>query len=356
MRLFLIVLLTVIWLFVACDKNPSGSKVEKKAQSVGAFIVNEGNFGKGNGSLSFYSFKDQSIQNDVFATINKRPLGDTPNSMTVWDTLGFIVVNNSNKIEVISLKSWKSVKTIEMSGGSSPRNLAVVSDQKAYVTNLYANNVAVIDLKSLSLSGKTITVGANPEEIVVLSGKAYVANSGFGSGNTISVIDAGSDKVVRTIKVGDNPTSLIIDEDNEINVLCTGRWPAWGDSTDKGTNGGVYVIDPVKGVVVDSIKITGHPSELSYGGNDLGFFILNGKVVSYSTDENKLLNESLIDNTKEFVFYYSLEADPVSQLLFVLDAKNYAQNGELLIFDFSGNLQKRLTTGIIPGAVTFVYE
>lgn len=349
-RLILSVLL-ISFLIVACQKDPTSAKKEKKVQSVGAFIINEGNFTKGNGSLSFYSFNDQTVQNGIFKAVNGRALGDVPNSMTVWDTLGFIVVNNSNKIEVIGLKSWKSVKTIELPGGPSPRNLAVVSDSKAYVTNLYANNVAVIDLKTLSLTNTTIAVGANPEEILIYDNKAYVANSGFGSGNTVSVIDVTTDKVVNTIKVGDNPTGLMLDDDEDINVMCTGRWPAWGDSTDKGTNGGIYVINPAKQILTDSMLVSGHPSAITYAGNDLGFFLLNGNVVSFSTATNKILNDAFVKGS-----FYSIEADPISQLLFVLDAKDYQSNGEVILYDFNGTEQNHFTVGIIPGAVTFVYE
>jgi YVTN family beta-propeller protein len=351
-RLFLAILLISLFI-VGCQKDPSSSNDEKKVQSVGAFIVNEGNFTKGNGSLSFYSFADQAVQNNIFQAVNKRALGDVPNSMTVWDTLGFVIVNNSNKIEVIGLKSWKSIKTIEMPAGASPRNLAVVSDSKAYITNLFANTVAVLDLKTLSLTQTSIAVGANPEELLLCEGKVYVANSGFGSGNTISVIDPTSDKVVNTIKVGDNPTALMVDDDEELYVLCTGRWPAWGDTTDTGTNGGVYVIDPKSQTVTDSILVTGHPSEITYAGNDMGFFLLNGNVVSFSTETNKILNATFIKGTFS---YYALEADPISQQLFVLDAKDYQSNGEAIIYDFNGQEQKRFTVGIIPGAVTFVYE
>ena len=348
---FILPIILLAFLLAGCQKNPNSVKDKKEVKSVGAFIINEGNFMKANGSLSFYSFKDSTVQNNIFQTVNKRPLGDVPNSMTVWDTLGFIVVNNSNKIEVIGLHSWKSVKTIEMAGAPSPRNLAVVNDSKAYVTNLMANNVAVIDLKTLSLTNTTIAVGANPEEILVYDKKAYVANSGFGSGNTVSVIDVNTDKVVNTIKVGDNPTGLMLDDDEEINVLCTGRWPAWGDTTDTGTNGGVFVIDPAKGKVVDSIKVVGHPSEITYAGNDLGFFLLNGSVVSFSTGSNKILNNTFIQG-----YFYSVEADPVSQQLFVLDAKDYQSNGDLSVYDLDGHLLKQATVGIIPGAVTFVYQ
>ena len=348
-RLLLFLLLTLI--LFSCEKDPTAALKDKQVKSVGAFIINEGNFGKGNGSLSFYSYADQTIQNNIFKSVNQRNLGDTPNSMTIYDSLGFIVVNNSNTIEVISLKTWKSKKTIVFEGGPSPRNMAVVAEGKAYVSNLYANNVAVLDLKTLALTGETIPVGANPEEIAVSAGKAFVLNSGFGQDNTVSVIDVAQDRVIKTIKVADNPTSVAIDDDGELNVLCTGRWPAWGDSTDQGTNGALVVIDPQTLTVVDSLTIEGHPSEITYAGNDTGFFLLNGQVVKFSTADNKIWNTAFIAG-----FFYGLEADPIAGLLFVLDAKDFQSSGELKIYDFDANLQKSLTVGIIPGAVTFVYQ
>ena len=49
----------------------------------GVFILNEGNFGRGNGSLSFYSYDSVKIFNDLFYSVNGFPLGDVPNSMVI---------------------------------------------------------------------------------------------------------------------------------------------------------------------------------------------------------------------------------------------------------------------------------
>ncbi len=346
----MIVLLIALFL-ISCEKDPTGNSKNVKVQSVGAFIINEGNFGKPNGSLSFYSYQNDSVQNDIFKSKNKRNLGDTPNSMTIYDSLGFIVVNNSNTIEVISLKTWKSKKSIVLDGAPSPRYLVPVGNGKAYISNLYANNVAIFDLKTLDLTGKTIAVGNNPEQIAVADGKAFVLNSGFGKDNTISVIDIQKDQVINTLTVGDNPHSVIMDDDHELNVLCTGRYPSFTDTTDHGTNGGLFVINPKTLKIIDSVKIEGNPTKITYAGNDVAFFLLNGQVVKFSTAENKVLNSSFISG-----FFNGVNADPIAGLLFVLDAKDWVSPGELKIYDFQGNLQKTFTVGLIPGSVTFVYE
>src|SRR5665648_62997 len=115
-------LAALIFLFpivVSCTKisnNPTGSFLTGS----GVFILNEGNFRWGNGSLSFYSYDSSKIYNDLFHTINGRPLGDVPNSMKTIGDKAYIVVNNSGKIEVINSNTLESLTTIN--GLISPRN------------------------------------------------------------------------------------------------------------------------------------------------------------------------------------------------------------------------------------------
>lgn len=347
---FVLFMVLAALIVTGCEKDPTGAgDGDKNPKLSGAFILNEGNFNGGNGSLSFYSPKDGTIQNGIFKAVNGVDLGDVVQSMTIVDTLGFIVVNNSNKIEVISTNSWKKVTTINLPAGSSPRYLAY-DDQFAYVTNLFGNNISKINLDTYQVES-SIPVGTNPEMIVLDGNAAYVANSGFGWNNTVSVVNLAQGQESKTIKVGDNPRTMRKVNNDELHVLCEGRWPAWGDTSDTGTNGGLYVIDMVSNTVIDSFMIAGHPSRLAYDGDDTGYFLSGGQVVSYSTVSHSIVNDTLISG-----FFYGLEVDPVSKNIFTLDAKNYAQNGDLKIYSADGTLQESYETGIIPGSVTFVYE
>lgn len=337
-------------LIFGCETDPTGAKNQEKIPELsGAFILNEGNFNGGNGSLSFYSPAKGTIQNGIFKAVNGADLGDVVQSMTVIDTLGFIVVNNSNKIEVISTNTWKQVTTINLAAGSSPRYLAF-DDNFAYVTNLFGNSISKINLGSYQVESN-IAVGANPEMIVLDGNSAYIANSGFGWNNTVSVVDLGLGQESKSIKVGDNPRTMRRTKNDELHVLCEGRWPAWGDTSDTGTNGGLYVIDMISNTVIDSFIIAGHPSRLAYDGDATGYFLSAGHVVSYSTVNHSVVNDTLISG-----YFYGLEVDPVSKNIYALDAKNYAQNGALKIYNADGVLQESYETGIIPGSVTFVYE
>jgi hypothetical protein len=51
--------------------------------------------------------------------------------------------------------------------------------------------------------------------------------------------------------------------------------------------------------------------------------------------------------------FYSLSIDPYNKDLYVTDAKDYVQNGSLLIIDSIGNLKNEVITGIIPKSIVF---
>ena len=344
-RKFLFLTLITGMVVCSCEKDPASPDSGVEVKHSGVFIINEGGFNKNNGSISFYSTDDHQIQNEIIKRINDvEELGDVVQSMTVIDSLGFIIVNNSNKIEVVDMDTWKIIETIDMPPNASPRYLVNGNNGKAYVTNLYGNNVSVIDLSTLEITS-SITVGANPEEIVVSGTKAYVANSGGGDGNTISVINLETDQVVNTITVGDNPVFIKKDADGILHILCWGSW-------NKGTQGGIYSVDPNSDSVIDSLITEGYSSKLCIGSGDIGYLINNGNVLSFSTETYEIVNDSLIMGGS----FYGIAYEPVSEHIFVLDAKDYVQNGSLIIYDKMGGLLESFDVGVSPASLTFIYE
>ena len=94
----------------------------------GLYIVNEGNFMSNNGSISYYNPDSAKMVNKVFQSVNKMLLGDVVQSFGVADDLGFIVVNNSQKVEVVDMETFLSVGTI--TGTDYPRNFIKISKSK----------------------------------------------------------------------------------------------------------------------------------------------------------------------------------------------------------------------------------
>ena len=147
----------------------------------GVLVVNEGNFGQPNGSISFLSSDFSVFQNDIFATENPgESLGDVVQSMSFEGDKAFIVVNNSNVIKVVDRYSFKSIATIT-EGLNKPR-YSVSSNGKLFVTNSGNKTVSVYNLGTYALVA-TITIDRAVERIVAANNKIYVQNGAFGAGN-----------------------------------------------------------------------------------------------------------------------------------------------------------------------------
>jgi YVTN family beta-propeller protein len=348
-KMLFILTVLIVMILMSCEKDPASSKKNVIPEKVlkGVFIVNEGSFTAANTSLSYFDSDSGKMYNNVFHSANGVGLGSVANSITIYDTLAYIVVNNSDKVEVININSFKQVATIQFPAGSSPRNMVLLNALKAYVTNLYTNNCSIVDLTNYQIAG-SIATGANPEGLLIANSKLFVANSGFGNGNTVTVISTSTDGVLDTVKVGDNPISVNKDNNKNVYVLCSGSYGDWADPNDD-TPGGVWKIDSNTHAVVDSFIVQNHPSRLCLGENNEGYFINNGAITEFNYQNMQVVDSSLV-----FGNFYGLNFDPISQLIYALDPKDYfSQNGEMIIFDQLGIEKARYEVGLIPGTLAF---
>ena len=206
---------------VSCEKN-NPDDLDDTGFTHGVFITNEGGYGNSNGSISYLDQDSLIIYNNLFHQVNNRPLGDVVQSVTIHEEYAYIVVNNSQKVEVVDLETFSSVGFIQ--GLSYPRYFLGIDDHKGYVSNGDMDGlVYVIDLENLTVVD-SIAVGFGPEHMILNNGQVYVANSGgWGSDSTISVIDSNQDELVETIQAGDNPVSMVLDVNNDLWVLCKGK-------------------------------------------------------------------------------------------------------------------------------------
>jgi hypothetical protein len=149
------------------------------------FVTNEGVFRSANASVTYYNKATKALTADIFRGVNGRALGDVVQSMTVSGSMGYLVVNNSNKMEVVSLPGFKSVATI----GSleQPRYFVSADNTKGYVTEWVSatvGRVSIIDLANNVKTG-TLPTGRNPEKPLIFNNLIYVPNS---DENTLTVI------------------------------------------------------------------------------------------------------------------------------------------------------------------------
>ncbi|MGE5313828.1 MAG: YncE family protein [Acidobacteriota bacterium] len=318
------------------------------------YVVNEGNFNKANASLTLFIPDSNKTYQDVFASVNQRNLGDVGNDMVVWGSYGFIVVNNSQKIEVVSLDNLKSIGTIAIPGSKSPFKVAIFSDAKGYVTNLYDNSVTVFNPMSFAIVKDRIPVGVNPQGIAVCNGKVYVCNSGYGADSTVSVIDPSTDTVVKTIVVGKSPSEIAVDSQNKLIVKCDGvsSYP----DPQKESAGSIVRIDPATNAVIGTLALPlatyDHPSKMAVTATGFAFIKVKTGIMKIATTTMSVVNAAFIPMSSFSVNGMAFEN--AKNRLYVADAMDYVSAGTVTLYDgTSGSVVTTFKTGIIPGTIAF---
>ena len=343
--------LTLITLtLTSCSKNDSGENPVLPTETIsGLFILNEGVYGQNNSALSYLNFVNSSVAKDLYTAANNSSLGDNANSMVIFGSKGYIAVDNSNKVEIIDINTFKSLGFIDLGAGSSPRELYIKDSTAGYVTSLYNDQVVKFNPITKTIV-KNIKVGKKPEGIVGANGKLFVANSGFGSEKTISVIDMASDNVVATINVGLNPRVMVNGNDNNIYVVCTGQYPP----ADPNGKGGVYQIDPLTLKVTDSVIVTGNPGEACAVNNEI-FVVNTAGVVKVNFANHTVSKDPIIDGMKVNGAYgviYSIAYDKTNQILYCGNPKDFTQTGEVVAYTVDGVEKARYSSGgINPGTL-----
>jgi hypothetical protein len=342
------ILLTLVML-TGCDDNNNVSPSGNWANSI--FIVNEGPFQTGSGSIYSFDRETLEVTGDLFETANGRPLGNIVQSMTVHKDKAFIVVNNSNKIEVVNLEDFKSVATIE--NLTFPRYFIAFDDNKGYVS-CWDSTVKVISLYDYSIV-KSILTGNGPDEMILDGDQLFVINSGgFGIDSTVSVIRTNDEEPAVLIKVGDRPSGIQKDADGNIWVLCSGKgwngFPAQGDSKGK-----LVCIDPGSHEIIKEVPFPdseNHPDNLVIDGKGTKLYYNhpNG-VFAFSIHDSILNPQPLIVGNAMF---YGLGYDKETHMLLATDKLDNSQNGWVYRFNASdGSPVDSFMVGVIPNGFWF---
>ena len=338
-------------LLFSCGKEEVGPQGEKEGSlpdqfSNGLFILNEGNFGTNNASVSFYDPAKKQVDNFIYRAANDgRKLGDVLQSITFTEDRAYLIVNNSGKIEIVNKADFRHTGTIEQL--KSPRYMHVLND-KAFVTNFVLGNagnvIYVIDLKSQQVVN-TIPVNGWVDHIVQIGNRLYINNV---EEDRIMVIDPGTEEVVTSISVNEEPESMVTDKEGYVWVMCTG-------GLDEGTPAMIR-IDPVNNKIVQKMEnfpIDDHPSRLRINGTaDTLYFLMDG-IYKMAITDTELPVAPFIETTA-LQYVYGLEIDPVNGDIYLTDARDFQQNGEVYRFDRSGRRTDRFLVGEGPGNLVFI--
>lgn len=342
---------------ISCEKEG-----EETTQTYyhGVYVVNEGSFMSNNGSISFFDPEDGLISNGIFEAANGRPLGDVVQSFTVvQDTTGYIVVNGSGKVEIVSLRNFKvSAPPLQV---VYPRYFIQVSAGKGYLSaGSMDGSVYVVDLTSRLLTD-TIAVGKGPEVMLQLGDRVFIANSGgWDADSTVSVIDMTTDEVVSQIQVPKIPLDMVFDGNNKLWVYCKGQatynWdPPYNLISE--TDAMLVRINPStgevewQGVVGHAGDYTATPPRLAISKSGDKIYYLRPEGVHVTDTETPEAGTlPLIEGS-----FYGMEINPSDDMIYLF-AGGFTGDGTMQVYDMSGILRGEGTVGIAPNGAAFTTE
>ncbi|NPA43916.1 MAG: hypothetical protein GXO49_00115 [Chlorobi bacterium] len=343
------ILATLIFAFLVSCKDDT-FKEEDIDLSKGIFVVNEGNFMANNGEISFYNTETGELTNNIYSKQNNEAvLGDVVQSMCISGDFALISVNNSKKIELVDVNNFKHVSTI--TDVVYPRYIIPVKENICALTNgKNPGEVCIIDVSKKEIT-KRITVGTEPENLLLANNKIFVANGAWGHDSTVSIIDAQTLELTKTIVVGDGATDLVSDKNGNIWVLCQGKaeYDAGEDTPSKLVCINPDTYDIIEEVTIGMVGDDFYPTRIaSYLNEDYIYYIEQTGVYRININ-NPQEKEWFIMGS-----YYGLEINQENGDVYVFFDNGFTSAGIMTIYDKAGNkLNDLLEVGIGPNGCVF---
>lgn len=383
-RIFYLLAVTVIAVVSACRNDEvvipptpeDTGKPSVKGKVVGMYVLNEGNMTSNKATLDYLDLSADGptaqYMRNIYPSRNPddvKELGDVGNDVKIYGSKLWMVINCSNKVVVASVDDCRRQGQVDI---PNCRYLAF-HDGYAYVSSYVGpvdmprdcplGSVFKVDTTSLSIVGR-VDVGYQPDEMAVLDGKLYVANSGgYRAPNydrTVSVIDLATFREERKIDVDINLFRCKADKYGQLWVSSR------GDTYDVPSR--LYWLrKDQSGRMEKAGSINHNVSDYCIVGDSLYFIaaewssITMDNTISYgivNVRTHELVSQTL-SSAPELAAVempYGIIVNPYERDFYVMDAKNYLSSGELLHFKADGSFDWKVSTGDIPGHAAFVFK
>lgn len=383
-RIFYLLAVTVIAVVSACRNDEvvipptpeDTGKPSVKGKVVGMYVLNEGNMTSNKATLDYLDLSADGptaqYMRNIYPSRNPddvKELGDVGNDVKIYGSKLWMVINCSNKVVVASVADCRRQGQVDI---PNCRYLAF-HEGYAYISSYVGpvdmprdcplGSVFKVDTTSLSIVGR-VDVGYQPDEMAVLDGKLYVANSGgYRAPNydrTVSVIDLATFREERKIDVDINLFRCKADKYGQLWVSSR------GDTYDVPSR--LYWLrKDQSGRMEKAGSINHNVSDYCIVGDSLYFIaaewssITMDNTISYgivNVRTHELVSQTL-SSAPELAAVempYGIIVNPYERDFYVMDAKNYLSSGELLHFKVDGSFDWKVSTGDIPGHAAFVFK
>lgn len=307
------------------------------------YILCEGNFNSTNASLWQLTGTNQ-LTGPLHWNFTTNPLGDVGQNLKIYQDRLFIVMNNSNSLEVMKLSA--SGATYERSLAlpyAGPRDIAFVADH-AYITCWYLPGILALDLTTWQIDD-TIAVNGLPDNIIAAEGRLYTSiamNTDWSAADKVIVLDStgGEYFPVETFIVLPGPNQILL-HGQKLYVLSTYYDASWNTYT------GTSCIDLIDRKI--SIRDLGRTTNYC---DDLA--LINGRIYRTYNGCVAPLTDSLTINASKAIGNYSgIYSMAFNGRYLFIGLSDYNAPDQVVILDTLGNRINTLTVGVCPGAYAF---
>ena len=323
---------------VACDRDIIGpQEVNPKPKPVlegrHIFVIDEGNFGSGNASVTAYNPEAEEVQYNVYSGFNDDvPLGDVLQDMQQYKGRYYLVLNNSGKVTVVDTTTWKNVGEIE--GLTNPRYISFYGN-RAFVTELYAKKLNVINLDQMKVQ-QEMPMPESSFHAMVWNDKIWVGSKQYLV--SINPITLEKDS---TYTLHKNVERMVVDHQNRMWVLTTEK-PAH-----------LYRLNTSGAIEQDWIfGSNDQPLYLEISPDGQQLYFVNGNALYHQDVEAvSLQSQKVLDFTGQNI--YGFDVDPKTGDLYLADALDYNQASDIYRYSSDGVLLGQFKAGVISNGVRF---
>lgn len=342
--------------------------IDASATPAVMYLLNEGNMGSNKSTIDMVDFRTAMYYRNMYAERNPtvvKELGDVGNDIQVYGSRLYAVINCSHKVEVMDATTLERIGQVDIPNCRYIRFWGGEAYVSSYVGPVEIDPTAPlgavyrVDTATLAIKDQ-VTVGYQPEEMEIVDGKMYVANSGGyrvpNYDNRVSVVSLEDFTLQEQIPVAINLHH--IRQDHQGKLWVTSR----GDYYDEPSR--MVVMEPRGGrmVVTDTLEIP--CSDLAIRGDSLYFL---SSAFDYNTGQTRVTygivntvtkrqvsTNFITDGTeKEITAPYGIAINPTSGDIYVTDAKNYVSSGMLHCYSPQGVRRWSVRTGDVPGHFCF---
>ena len=339
-------------------------------EPIGMYLLNEGNMGSNKATIDYLDFSKGIYIRNIYGERNPnviKELGDVGNDIQIYGNRLYAVINCSHKVEVMDAHTCRRIGQVDIP------NCRYINfyDGKAYVSS-YVGPVSIdpnaqlgavfeIDTATLQITRK-VTVGYQPEELIVNNEHIYVVNSGGYRApdydSTMSIISLKDFRQVQKIPVCINPHRLRKDQYNRLWITSRGNHKDVQPELiclSPATNSQLPIANApaVSEMVIcgDSMYYYGSHWNEQTMSNTITYGVLNiqyptSNIRSFITDETE----------KNIKIPYGIQVNPYNGDIYITDAKNYVSSGQLHCYSCEGKRKWSVRTGDIPAHMCFVYR